>query len=809
VQEANGVTYTQAHGGHTLFKIHASKVVQLKNDHALLHDVMIELYGTDGSRMDRIEGNEFEYDQKAGTAKASGPVEMTLMRPEAAPAIAVQIKPRAAAPAANAKRNLVPAAAQTSGNREIQVKTSGLSFDQQSGVVTTAERVDFSMAQGSGSSMGASYDSQQGFLVLNRDVELSTIPGVSKGHGAGPVEIHAGHAECFRQTNLCVLRAAAANYRGGHADAAQAQILFRDDGTAVRLEATGGFTLATAAGAHLTAPTGSMNFDERNQPRDGHLEGGVVMNSVSGARLVHGTAPTVELEFTPQGALRHAHLERGVEIRSEEANPAASNGRIIPERVTRSWRSAVADMEFRTSQRAGHSRLEPATVHGFGGVVITGSSQIGNASPSLSKLAADEATGEFGPDSALTAMNGVGHASMEQTAATGAHETASGDRLEAHFAPIGPDAATSERTTMSKSGPETAQIQSATLNGHVVLIQWPAGKPGAPPQAEMRATAGHAEYESAGASSAPGVSPAAGPWLHLTESPRVEDGALQLTADKIDVAQTSGDALAYGNVKGSMMNSATQRQGAEAYKADEGGGINLGGQGPAHVIAAEAQLHRGTGEAIFRGHVRLWQQENSVAAPAIVLDRQTQTLVARTTDGADPVTVVLVSAGGLGSGKPQSAGRRPAAPSVIRARGGDLWYSNAERKAVMHGGVLGKVMAETAAATSVSDNVELQLAPAEAHAHGQAANGDQIERMTATGHVQVSSQGRRGVGEQLTYTGADGNYRLTGTSAMPPRMMDPQRGSVTGEALIFNSRDDSVSIEGGAQKTRTETTAPK
>ncbi len=29
-QEANGVTYTQAHGGHTLFKIHASKVVQLK-----------------------------------------------------------------------------------------------------------------------------------------------------------------------------------------------------------------------------------------------------------------------------------------------------------------------------------------------------------------------------------------------------------------------------------------------------------------------------------------------------------------------------------------------------------------------------------------------------------------------------------------------------------------------------------------------------------------------------------------------------------------------------------------------------------
>ena len=80
-QEANGVTYTQARGGQTLFKIHASKVVQLKQGNALLHDVQIELYGADGSRVDRIEGSEFEYDQKAGTAKATGPVEITLMRP--------------------------------------------------------------------------------------------------------------------------------------------------------------------------------------------------------------------------------------------------------------------------------------------------------------------------------------------------------------------------------------------------------------------------------------------------------------------------------------------------------------------------------------------------------------------------------------------------------------------------------------------------------------------------------------------------------------------------------------------------------
>ncbi len=81
--------------------------------------------------------------------------------------------------------------------------------------------------------------------------------------------------------------------------------------------------------------------------------------------------------------------------------------------------------------------------------------------------------------------------------------------------------------------------------------------------------------------------------------------------------------------------------------------------------------------------------------------------------------------------------------------------------------------------------------------------------MTATGHVVLTSQGRRGTGEQLVYSGATGDYVLTGTAAAPPQMTDPERGTVTGEALIFHSRDDSVSIEGGGHETTTETTAPR
>jgi lipopolysaccharide export system protein LptA len=219
------------------------------------------------------------------------------------------------------------------------------------------------------------------------------------------------------------------------------------------------------------------------------------------------------------------------------------------------------------------------------------------------------------------------------------------------------------------------------------------------------------------------------------------------------------------------------------------------------VIAAEAQLHQATKEATFRGHARLWQQANSIAAPVIVLDRERKTLAARTTDAAEPVRIVLVSATGAAPGKETGRSNQP---SVIRVRGGDLIYSDTERKAVMHSSVLGTVAAETGTATSTSNEVEVTLLPA-----GKAGGQSQVDKMTARGHVVLTSEGWRGTGEQLVFTSTTDEYVLTGSASALPTMSNPARGTVTGEALIFRGRDDSVSVEGGGRKTTTETTAPK
>jgi lipopolysaccharide export system protein LptA len=537
-----------------------------------------------------------------------------------------------------------------------------------------------------------------------------------------------------------------------------------------------------------------MEFDEHNQPRHGHLEGGVTMDSVSEAagrkRQLHGTSPTAELEFNAQGQLRHAHLEQGVTMDSQEQSQEQGQPSGQPLRLSRHWRSPVADVEFRDS---GRGRVELSVVHGTGGVVVTGESQRGQGAVVPSRLSADEVTGQIGPHSVLTSMNGVGHASVEETTETGTLQKTSGDRLTAHFAASTPSA---------KRGPGgEAQLQSATVEGRVVLTQTPAARPGAPPPAPMHATAGRADYEGQGE------------WLHLTVTPRVEDGALQLTADKVDVSRASGDAFAHGNVKASWMDAGSAGTNQPGKPSPGQGSLALDGQGPSHVISAEAQLRHAvggtTGEATFRGHARLWQQANSVAAPVIVLDRERQTLVARTTDAFEPVRAVLLSAAGAAPGSDSAKVQgKENQPSVIRVRGGDLKYSDVERKAVMHSGVLGTVVTEIGTAISISNEVEVTLLPV-----GKAAdkeNGQaQVDKMTARGHVVLTSEGRRGTGEQLVYTSATGEYVLTGTAAAPPRMSDPARGTVTGEALIFHGRDDSVSVEGGGQKTTTETTAPK
>jgi len=850
-QSANGVDYTQSRKGKTLFKIHAARAVQIKSSgKSLLHDVRIDLYGEDGQRADTISGSEFEYDPAAGIAHAAGTVEITMMRPGARPAIA-QLKPQFKPN--SAQSSPTPAQAQLSSaitDNEIHVTTSGLVFNQKTGVATTDQRVDFAVRQGKGDAIGATYNSQAGQLVLDHAVEL-TANGSATG-ATGPVTVHAAHAEFQRTQQLCILNQAQAQYSGGSAEATLARLRFREDGTVEQMQGSGGVDLHSASGAHLTAPQGVMAFDEDNHPRTADLTGGTHLTMQTAAnprangsgssqnRDVDGSSPSAHLVFDGKGELRQAHLERGVIFREDQKGTSAKGGVV---ESNRTWNSAVADIDFahsesgaaqRGSGKSATGHTEARMIHGSGGVIVT-SETIANGHPVPAKLSADNVVAELAPGSVLTHLTGSGHAYFEQQTGQGARQTSSSDQLDVRFARVSSVKPTSQTEIQpmnparlsSQSGAPSVEIEAMHQSGHVVLTQTPAPtKPGsAAEQAPMRATAESSDYDGKTET------------LHLTGSaqsgpPRVQQGALDMTAQSIDFTRSTGDAFARGDVRASWINSGSQKGGGlpgATLLAGPSGSSNANNNGPVHAIAAEAELRQSTQEIFLRGapgngaqgnaaQARLWQAGNSVSAPLIILNRQKMTLVAQTASAASPVRTVLLGKAPAAKNGPaiNSADHRssgssagPKSPSTLRIRSGDLRYSESERLAVFHGGVLGDVLAETTengnSATINAQQADVHLAPATAHGAGNTS----VERMTAQGRVNVDFPDRHGTGDRLVYLGEDGSFTLTGTGANPPRMTDAERGAVTGAALIYHSRDRSVSVEGQGAKTGAETRAPK
>ena len=69
---------------------------------------------------------------------------------------------------------------------------------------------------------------------------------------------------------------------------------------------------------------------------------------------------------------------------------------------------------------------------------------------------------------------------------------------------------------------------------------------------------------------------------------------------------------------------------------------------------------------------------------------------------------------------------------------------------------------------------------------------NEVERLRADGNVVLNQPGRRGTGDKLSYTGADGKAVLEGKAA---RVEDDEKGITMGAQLTFYSRDDKVFVD--------------
>ena len=615
----------------------------------------------------------------------------------------------------------------------------------------------------------------------------------------------------------------------------------RSDGTVEQMEGSDGVRLSNKDGGVVTAPEGEMRLGSENHVQSVMLHGGVKLVEDGTERQLRGEAAQGTVEFDKMRQPARAVMSGGVHLHERQRTGSVQQGggkqgsvkRVSAMQVSggqpsgkqgkdRLWvdRDLTAEnVELALGGEAGRKvELRDARAVGKARLVQVMDAKSAGGKRSNSSMAGDLLTSHFvmrGGVNEIDTVHGAGHTELRRIKETGVEDTSSGDSLEMSF-----------RSAIGKDGSRgTQEIAAATQQGNVVMTHKGVAKPeDAKEVLEQRATAARAVYD--GATEKTVLMGA----VQLMEEGRV------LWADRVVIEQQTGDAAADGEVKAS-------------YEQP-------GNPEPVHVMAARAELKHEAGLAYFYGspvvggvtaggtvrRARLWQGGSQVEAPVLQFDQKKRSLVARGNGaGADGAvhTVLLVTRSdkaGLGKGGAGKDGSAKAGPAgrkeqEMRVASRELVYSDLSRMADFSGGV--EVISADGRMRAREAKVYLQAAAASGKAGGSAGSGDvaagtkkaavapagqsgfmggSVERMVATGEIEIEQPGRRATGEQLVYTAVDQMFVLTGTAAVPPKMMDETRGSSTGASLRFHAGDtgdNSVVVSNDAgdvgRKVRTET----
>ncbi|RSL15849.1 lipopolysaccharide export system protein LptA [Edaphobacter aggregans] len=815
-QETNAFTWSQTVEGRTVFTLHAAKAVQRKDGTYTLHDVGIVVYGRKQDRADRIYGKEFELDQNTGVVRAVGEVHIDLQAPAAADA-------KGKMDYASGK-DLHGAGWEESGaggERLIHVKTSGLVYLQKLGVAATDQEVEFEFRGMTGHAVGAEYSSDTGVLVLQSAVKMN---GLQQGR---PVVLTASRAEMDRASLLVTMQNAkfvSVGEKGSTgqqtAQAQRAVAHMRNDGSMERLEGEGDVVLTGADGGRVTSQQGEIVLNASNQMQSARLWGGVRYGADDPLRQATGEATEGRGAFDKVGRLQQVVLTGPVHVKE----------RVRASETEKDWSErelSAATVELTmVPEGKSKSRLQDANASGNARLKVLNAAVKGGSGPTRSEIAGDVLTAHFVEvDGAqkISEAHGRGRTELVRVSDKGAQSRSSGDSLDVRFNTATAAGQVQKDGKGGGVGQGGQQIATAVQQGHLVMVSTPARKAGdtsAP--SEQRATAEKAVYDG-------GTDR-----VTLTGGVQVSDAGSVLWADKMMMEQQSGDGVAEGSVKASYVQPNSVAQGAAS-----------GSQDVAHVTGVRAEFKRAADTAIFYGEAgraaRLWQGGSQVEAPVLQFEQKERRLVARGAGQGAPMAVHAVfvnsgagkvdssnsaKAGGTSGGK-IGVGKEVGRAQVVRVASRELIYSDEARKAEFSGGVL----VETADSRMRGEQATVYLQPAQG-AGGKTASGAKaapvsgpggvaggmmggsVERIVATGQIEIEQTGRRATGTQLVYTASDGMFVLTGTAAAPPKVVDDVRGTVTGASLRFHSGDESVVVSndgssGAGQRVRTETQVKK
>jgi lipopolysaccharide export system protein LptA len=674
-QQSAQFSFSKVEQDRTIFTIRASRATQYKDrNRAVLEDVGITIYGRDQSRHDSIHTQQCSYESDTGAVECQGEVEIEI-------------------------QNAPPNGQATPTANELEVKTSNLSFNRNTGEASTPAAVEFRFPTGQGRGRGGSYSSQEGIVRVEHDVVFDMAP--SQETNGLPVTATGSSLEIRRKDRTVVLAGPAVVNEGSRKISADKITIELDtDYHARHLIAEGHPQVQSSEARREILITADRL--EGFLSGEGSIESVVADGNVAGTRqTVDGTdrfsAARVEFAMIPaRNLIKEMTATGGVTAELHQASD------------THVLRTDAMRLEFSTGPveatgkpPAGsieHQQVEsvetlaPATIESKG-------------AKDTMALRAKQFVAEIGADGHLDKLLGHSGVEVRRVVGGGAPQTVLATEMIAKFDAHG-------------------QWENVQESGNVRFQQ-----------ADRQASASDATI------SRPADT------ITLEGSPVISDSMSRTTAKKITIQQSSGELHAAGDVLSTYIPSS------------EHDTVGLG-SGNAHVSADRLSGSVSSGHVSYDGHARLWQGDSVLESEEIEIWRDEKKLkavghvVAVFPQSSGPLASLP------GAAAPPNASSSK--PTLWTITAPSLTYFNDEGRAHLEGGVTARSDQGSLESNTLDAFLEALPETKGGGSAPTGSEARQLSRVLAQGSVVVREGDRRGTAEQAEYTAADGKFVLSG-----------------------------------------------
>ena len=714
-QQSNEFSYSKVEGQRTIYTVRASRTTEFKEgSRNLLEDVAIIVYGKKGQRNDTLLTKACDFISNTGKISCAGEVQISLQ---------------------------AAGSSQSSANA-IQVATSAVTFDRDSGVARTDKPVTFHWPAGEGSAVGVSYDSNSGTLRLQHGVELNISPSSSAPldkAGATDEKIVrvAGNSMAFqRDTRAVLVDGDVHAQQATHELTAQKMLLELDPSFQARRFVASGQPQLHDLSAQGPLTLSADEIDSELRP-DGSVQ------SILATGNVHGT------RNTPVGG---DGIEAGriqVDLVSSDNTPrllTASNGVTLTSTSasfnggTRHVQTDALEIHFSSNSPRGQSLVEsmntlaPARVDWQSVALVNG-----KPVPQSTRMAGKQMILKFEGQNQLQQLVSTGGVEVMRKLGDAPEESTASRELTAKFDKAG------EWTTIDQTGDVHFRDAQHTGQGN-------------------RAHADRATNTDT-----------------LDGSVILADATTRTTAQSVSFDQRTNTLRADGHVLTTDLHPTAAS-------------ISNLAREPAHISSEHLVADTARGHAVYSGKGRMWQGQSVIEGDTIELDSPTHVLqVKGQVRGVFPQAAYTSKPGETSA---QFSSKTPRPPSNKAAgqtahpgtqlghvQGGMLTYWETESR----GRIEQDARVDSEQGSIQANQIDLYFSDASA-----ASGTKQLSRSVATGDVTVRQEDRRGTSERAEYTVSEGKFVL---SEGKPTLYSSTGDTTTGRQLTFYFADDRIVVD--------------